>query len=699
MAGERILEIDGISKRYGETVAVQDLTFEVRGGEVFGFVGRNGAGKTTTMRIALGVLAPDSGVVRWLGVPLTFEARRRIGYMPEERGLYPKMHVADQLAYLGELHGMTGAQAREAARSWLERFGLADRRDAELQALSLGNQQRVQLAAALVFGPDVLVLDEPFAGLDPVAVDVMADVLRERADAGVPVIFSSHELELVERLCDRVGIIERGHLVACGTVDELRAGGLERRWVDVPAAPDTLGGRRAGRAARADRWPAAAVRAGSGRRRPGPAPGRPGHGTGARVRARGAQPRRDLPDRHRGACGMSTRWPSLGGTRRLPTIVLVARREFRMRLRSRVFIGGTTLMAVLVVIGIVAASLFGGRSTPVRVGFSGGSQALEGSFTASAAALGVNVTISDITDVAAGTAQVTAGTLDVLVTGSATAPTAVVKAAMPPTVESALSLAAEVARLSDAGLTPAAVASAMQLVPVQLLQPPNPRDTQNVFASLALGIVLWIALGQYGNLVAQGVVEEKATRIMEILLATIQPSRLLAGKVMGIGLVGLLQLTIVGGAALVAVRVTNVAAIPALSVASILGDIVWFLLGFLFYATAYAAVASLVSRQEEVQSAVAPISILQIAGYLLMYAALPNPSGPLATVCSLFPPFAPILMPVRMAASDVPLWQIGLALVLIVASILGLTWLAGRMYSNAALRLGTRVRFMDAFRG
>jgi ABC-2 type transport system permease protein len=396
---------------------------------------------------------------------------------------------------------------------------------------------------------------------------------------------------------------------------------------------------------------------------------------------------------------LNARWFGLGGTRVLPTIILVARREVRMRLRSRVFVGGTIFMAVLVVVGIVAASLLAGKTNPVRVGFSGGSQALERSFTASAAALGAKVTVSDIADVTAGEAQVTAGTLDVLVTGSATGPTAVAKVAMPANVESALSLAAEAARLSDAGLSPTAIASAMALVPVQLLQPPNAKDNENLFASLALGILLWIALGQYGNMVAQGVVEEKATRIMEILLATIQPSRLLAGKVIGIGLVGLLQLTIVGAAALVAVQVTNIAAIPALGLASILADIFWFLLGFLFYATAYAAVASLVSRQEEVQSAVAPISILQIAGYLLMYATLPNPSGPLATVCSLLPPFTPILMAVRMAASDVPFWQVSLAAALTVASIVGLTWLAGRMYTNAALHLGTRVRFMDAFRG
>ena len=396
---------------------------------------------------------------------------------------------------------------------------------------------------------------------------------------------------------------------------------------------------------------------------------------------------------------MNMRSWSLGGTRRLPTVVIVARREALMRLRSRVFIGGTSVMTVLVVVGIVAASLLGGKTNPVRVGFSGGSQALEPAFTATAAALGAKVTVSDIADVTAGQAQVTAGTLDVLVTGSATAPTAVAKSAIDSNLVSALSLAAEAARLSAAGLSPAAITSAMALVPVQLLEPPKQKDTENLLAGLAVGILLWIALGIYGSQVAQGVVEEKATRIMEVLLATLRPSRLLAGKVIGIGLVGLLQLTVVGAAALIAVRVTNVASIPALGVAGILGDLLWFLLGFLFYATAYSAVAALVSRQEEVQGAIAPISIFQIVGYLLVYAALPNPSGPLATIGSLLPPFAPILMAVRMAATDVPVWQVGLAVALIVVSIGGLTWLAGRVYANAALHLGTRVRFMDAFRG
>ncbi|MEY8040413.1 ABC transporter ATP-binding protein [Saccharopolyspora cebuensis] len=232
------LEIDRISKRYGDVVALREMSFTVDAGEMFGFVGSNGAGKTTTMRIALGVLAADSGEVRFGGAPLDLRLRRRIGYMPEERGLYPKMKVDEQLAYLGELHGMSHRDARAAAQRWTERLGIAQRRRDAVEKLSLGNQQRVQLAAALVHDPDVLVLDEPFSGLDPVAVDVMSGVLREKCDAGVPVVFSSHQLDLVQRLCDRVGIVRAGELVASGTVAELRDSGPVTLIVDAPdAAP------------------------------------------------------------------------------------------------------------------------------------------------------------------------------------------------------------------------------------------------------------------------------------------------------------------------------------------------------------------------------------------------------------------------------------------------------------------------------
>jgi ABC-2 type transport system ATP-binding protein len=217
------LEIKNLTKDYGDLRALDDLSFAVESGEIFGFVGSNGAGNSTTMRITLGVLDATSGEVHLNGRKLDFEARKRIGYMPEERGLYPKMKVGDQLVYLAQLHGMSKADAIQSMEKWTQRLGIDTRRKDTVQSLSLGNQQRVQLAAALVHEPDVLILDEPFSGLDPVAVDVMSNVLIERAQAGAPVIFSSHQLDLVERLCTRVGIIKSGAMIANGTVAELQA--------------------------------------------------------------------------------------------------------------------------------------------------------------------------------------------------------------------------------------------------------------------------------------------------------------------------------------------------------------------------------------------------------------------------------------------------------------------------------------------
>ncbi|MGK5112874.1 MULTISPECIES: ABC transporter ATP-binding protein [unclassified Geodermatophilus] len=233
-----MLEFEGLYKTYGSNQVLEGVTFTVAPGSMFGFCGANGAGKTTTMRIALGLARADAGEVRWQGRPLDQEVRRRVGYMPEERGLYPKMKVGEQLAYFARLHGLDAAAARRAAEHWAERLGLGARRGDQVEKLSLGNQQRVQLAAALVSRPEVLILDEPFSGLDPVGVDSLAEALLEQVRDGVPVVFSSHQLDLVERLCDSVGILARGHMVATGTVAELRrreAGRLLR--VVVPDAP------------------------------------------------------------------------------------------------------------------------------------------------------------------------------------------------------------------------------------------------------------------------------------------------------------------------------------------------------------------------------------------------------------------------------------------------------------------------------
>ncbi|PZG23078.1 ABC transporter ATP-binding protein [Micromonospora craterilacus] len=217
-----VLRLDGVDRSFGDRQVLKNVSFDVVAGRMTGFVGGNGAGKTTTMRIILGVLAPDAGQVRWQGTPLSREARRRFGYMPEERGLYPKMSVREQVTYLGRLHGLTADAARRGTDELLERVGLAERGDDLLETLSLGNQQRAQIAAALVHEPEVLVLDEPFSGLDPLAVDTVVGVLRERAAAGVPVLFSSHQLDVVERLCDDLVIIADGTIRAAGGREQLR---------------------------------------------------------------------------------------------------------------------------------------------------------------------------------------------------------------------------------------------------------------------------------------------------------------------------------------------------------------------------------------------------------------------------------------------------------------------------------------------
>ncbi|GAA1303842.1 ABC transporter ATP-binding protein [Saccharothrix xinjiangensis] len=217
-----MLTLTAISRSFGDHRVLHDVTFDVRPGRMTGFLGANGSGKTTTMRIVLGVLAPHGGEVAWNGRPLTAGTRPSFGYMPEERGLYPKMAVADQLSWLGRLHGLDRPTARANTERLLDRLDLAERAGDQLEALSLGNQQRVQIAAALVHDPEVLVLDEPFSGLDPIAVEVVLGVLRERAAAGVPVLFSSHQLALVEQLCDDVVIISGGRVTASGTREELR---------------------------------------------------------------------------------------------------------------------------------------------------------------------------------------------------------------------------------------------------------------------------------------------------------------------------------------------------------------------------------------------------------------------------------------------------------------------------------------------
>ena len=260
-----VLSVVDMRKRFGEVQALDGCSLSVARGRMLGFLGPNGAGKTTVMRTVFGVVEPDSGEVLWDGRPIGLEERLRFGYMPEERGLYPRMPVADQLAYFGTLHGLSDAAAGVAAARWIDRLGLSGRADATVEELSHGNQQRAQLAAALLHEPELLVLDEPFAGLDPVAVQMLADVLRGEAARGAAVLFSSHQLELVEDICAEVAIVDRGRVVTTGNVDALRRASRRRRIeLQLEGSPAAVAAER--RRSRGRRPP---------QRRPTPA-GRPG---------------------------------------------------------------------------------------------------------------------------------------------------------------------------------------------------------------------------------------------------------------------------------------------------------------------------------------------------------------------------------------------------------------------------------------
>ena len=228
-----LLEFDGLSRRFGDLLALDNLTFSVPAGQVWGFLGPNGAGKTTTMRAVFGLTDLDHGTVRWNGAPVAQSQRRRFGYMPEERGLYPGMLVGEQLEYLGRLHRMSSTEAHAATSMWIERLGIGDRMGSKVESLSHGNQQRVQLAAALIHSPELLLLDEPLAGLDPAGIDAIGEILVEQARSGCCVLFSSHQLDQVEDLCESVTIIDHGRLVVSGRVDDLATNGPRRLVVRV----------------------------------------------------------------------------------------------------------------------------------------------------------------------------------------------------------------------------------------------------------------------------------------------------------------------------------------------------------------------------------------------------------------------------------------------------------------------------------
>ena len=232
MFEREMLRVDHLEKSFGAVRALDRCSLEVKSGQMLGLLGPNGAGKTTLMRGVFGLIRPDGGTITWHGSPIDTATRRRFGYMPEERGLYPKLEVRWQLIYLARLHGMSEGAARTAADGWLEQFSLSDRATSRVSELSHGNQQRVQLISALIHEPELVILDEPFAGLDPIASEFMAGVLADLASRGAAILFSSHQLDVVEDLCREVVIMHRGQVVLEGAIDELRAAS-DTRYVEA----------------------------------------------------------------------------------------------------------------------------------------------------------------------------------------------------------------------------------------------------------------------------------------------------------------------------------------------------------------------------------------------------------------------------------------------------------------------------------
>ena len=387
-------------------------------------------------------------------------------------------------------------------------------------------------------------------------------------------------------------------------------------------------------------------------------------------------------------------------------VYLIARREFVTRVRSRVFVIGTVLFAGLLAGYIVLQALVISRvTTTVDIGFSGDAQVLAQPLQTAAAAEKVNVKIHTVAGVEDGRAQVRSGKLDAAVSGDAAAPDVAVKDELNTTVAATLNALVKQVALSRAlvasGADPTQVEGKVAAagLHVQLLDPNAAEKTQRQVVAIFVVVLLYVALLLYGQLVAAGVVEEKANRIIEILLSTIRARQLLLGKVLGIGLVGLLQLIVLGIVALITVSRYQVVSVPAVGVDAVASGLMWYVLGFIFYALIYAAAGSLVSRQEDIGSVTAPISMLAVGTYLAFFWVAANPGNPIAVFLSVIPPFSVVLMPGRMATGDATVWQVLLAIALTVAAIAGLIVLAARIYTNSVLQIGSRVGLRQAWRG
>ena len=387
---------------------------------------------------------------------------------------------------------------------------------------------------------------------------------------------------------------------------------------------------------------------------------------------------------------------------RAHTVWLVARREIITRVRSRAYALGT-LAAIIVMGGYAVLTLFLGHST-ATVGFTGQSTAVAEPLERVAHSLGSPVETRDVPDLPSGASELREGELDALLSGAPDALTVTVRRDLDPTLKTALDTVVQQqaldAQLAQAGLTPADVHATVNgaHVAVTSLEPGDPQHAQRLALAMGAGVLLYFFLIIAGQAVAQGVVEEKSSRVVELLLSTIRPAELLAGKVIGIGLTALLQFAVLSGIGLAAALASGTTLPPVALAGTLMWAVLWFLLGFFFYATILAAAASLVSRQEELNNVVTPVIMALVVPFVIGLSLLPqNPENAVARVLSLLPGFGPVLMPMRIALNVAAPWEIALSLALTLAATAALLRLAGRIYSRAVLHTGARLKLTDAW--
>ena len=650
------------------------------------------------MRSIMGLIAVDAGRVTWRARPVDTEVRHRFGYMPAERGMYPKMHVREQLVYFARLAGRSAAEAGAAADGWLDRLGLGDRANDEVQALSSGNQQRVQLAIALVHDPDLLILDEPFSGLDPIAVETMKAMLLEQVGRGAAVLFSSHQLDLVSDICRDVVIVDRGRMVLDGDVAAIRErspvrdvtvkfaaprpsspnGSCPDGWevvddgsdgsvrlrvpastdldevltflsrtgriVDLSFGPPELSEvfrRSVGRARGIAVERASPVALASAREDPHPA--------AAAVVLRVHRPARRRHPRFR--------HPRPRPQRRLPAVVRRrhrrhdsrtvrpgARRQFRSgRHHRRCPTRSTT--------------------PPPRRRHSRTARSTRWSTATTNRSRGTTAesdTLAPVLDQSWRTAQ-----------------------------------AADAA--TSAGLDDAQVVAILDPPPLQSdVLDPDDEPGVGLLVGFASAVLLFISITNFGSYVLNGVVEEKSTGVVEVLLSHVRAHQLLAGKVLGVGAVALLQFSAAVLAGLVSLRISGIT-VPSELWVGLPSTIGWFIGGFLLYSTLFALAGSFVSRVEDAQGAAAPITMAFTMGYILVFAFGSDPSGTPARILSILPPFAPLLMPLRMVTGAASIVEIVIAAVLLALAVWGMIRLAGSVYSRTLLHRGSRLTWRQAF--